>query len=68
MKKISENNHGQVFEREDGVKVGIFKDVCMGHTQYFNVCIDKPEWKYGKTVATRCTYQKALAIGELYEQ
>ncbi len=60
----------KIIEMENGTRIGIFEDSTLGERrgkQYYNVVVDKPEWKYGKTVATRCTMQKAMAIAESYK-
>ena len=69
MKLIGEYPTGKVYESNDAtVKMGIFKDDVQSKRDYYHVMIAWKGVKNGKTVASRCTWQKAMAIAESYDQ
>ena len=64
MKKVFEDSTTEIYETESGIIIGIIKDHSMKN--YYNVTVKNPNEK-GKTVATRCTYQKAMIIAKQYK-
>lgn len=60
MKEILEG----VYITDKGARVVLTED--NSRKEYYSVWVKKADDKKGKTVATRCTYQKAMQIAEEY--
>lgn len=59
MKKVFEDSTTEIYETENGSVIGIYKDNSL--KQYYTVTVKQIGSKV-KTVATRCTYKKAMQI------
>lgn len=59
MKRVYKDSTTEIFETENATVFGIIKD--NSKNNYFNVTARRNGEK-GKTIATRCTYDKALEI------
>ena len=65
MEKIYESSTSETYKTNSGVIIGIDKDNSLKN--YYTVFVKEPN-KKGKTVATRCTYEKAMRIANGYNQ
>jgi ABC-type tungstate transport system permease subunit len=64
MEKIHESSTSETYKATNGTIIGIDKDNSMKN--YYSVFVKEPN-KEGKTVATRCRYEKAMQIANEYE-
>ena len=70
MKLIERNELTEIWETAKGDTIGICANNAYGERtlkRYYNIVVRKAGEKYGKTVKTRCTYEKAMQIVAEYE-
>lgn len=65
IEKIYETSTSETYKTNNGTIIGIDKDNSI--KKYYTVFVKEPN-KKGKTVATRCTYEKAMQIVNAYNQ
>lgn len=61
MKQVYDDCYSKAYQTEKGTRIVLFRD---SNIKYWSVFVRRSDEKKGKTIATRCTFEKAMSIAK----